>query len=307
MNIQERNQLLAERTTLERMLASIPQSSVIDRMSLEARKSRVEAALAAALSTSREPARARLTFRGKPIVGSHGVYAEFGAKAISAFADAVAAIGSSQTKALGTRGVIPNRDEYQLLITGTAQGSFGFELEEAPRDEKLFPEHSPLDEALEQTYRIMEASLGTDDELTEAIVDADPRAVDALRSFLKTLAEQDAMCNLEFRDDVFRFTDVGQVRRSLERLQQDNIHEEDKVFRGRFNGVLPNRRTFEFQVADSETIIFGKVGPDIEDAASINHVLSQEVSIHVHSKRAGSGRPKHTLLSWENVGPSTNP
>jgi hypothetical protein len=42
MNTQERNQLLAEKTSLERMIMSLPESSVIDRMSLQARKEKVE-------------------------------------------------------------------------------------------------------------------------------------------------------------------------------------------------------------------------------------------------------------------------
>lgn len=300
MNIQERHQLLAEKTSLDRMLAGLPESSVIDRLSLEARKAEVEEALAAAPAPAREPARARLTFRGKPIVGSHGMFAEFGAKAINAFADAVAAIGASQTTALGTRGALPNREEYQLLITGTALGSFGFELEEAPKDKTLFTELSLVDHAIKQTLRIMEASLGTDDELTEAITDADPRAVEALRGFLQTLADQEAVCALEFKEEVFRFADVGQVRRSEGRLRQDNIHEEEKSLSGHFLGVLPHRRTFEFQMADTEDIIAGKVGPGIEDAGSINHVLERPLLIQVHTKRAGTGRPKYTLLSYKN-------
>lgn len=299
MNIQERYQLLAEKTSLERMLASLPESSVIDRMSLEARKTEVEEALAAAPTPAREPVRARLTFRGKPIIGSHGMFAEFGAKAINAFADAVAAIGASQTTTLGTRGALPNREEYQLLITGTALGSFGFELEEAPGGETLFPELSLVDRAIEQTRRIMEASLGSDDELTEAIADADPRAVEALRGFLQTLADQEAVCTLEFKEEVFRFADVGQVRRSEGRLRQDNIHEEEKSLSGHFLGVLPHRRTFEFQMADTQDIIAGKVGPDIENAGSINQVLGQDITVQVHTKRAGTGRPKYTLLSYK--------
>lgn len=299
MNIQERHQLLAEKTSLERMLASLPESSVIDRMSLEARKAEVEEALAAAPVPAREPVRARLTFRGKPIIGSHGMFAEFGAKAINAFADAVAAIGASQTTALGTRGALPNREEYQLLITGTALGSFGFELEEAAKDETLFPEMPLVGHAIEQTRKIMEASLGSDDELTEAIADADPRAIDALRGFLHLLADREAVCALEFKKEVFRFADVGQVRRSESRLNQDNIHEENQSLFGRFLGVLPRRRTFEFQVADSGEIITGKVGNDIEDAAGINHVLERPLTIQVHTKRAGTGSPKYTLLSYD--------
>lgn len=301
MNIQERLQLLAEKTSLERMLASLPLSSVIDRMSLEARKAEVENALAAAPVPPREPVRARLTFRGKPIIGSHGMFAEFGAKAINAFADAVAAIGASQKTALGTRGALPNREEYQLLITGTALGSFGFELEEAPKDESLFPEVSLVDNAIDRTRKIMEASLGTDDELTEAIAEADPRAIDALRGFLLTLADQEAVCVLEFKEEVFRFADVGQVRRSEGRLRQDNIHEEEKPLSGQFLGVLPHRRTFEFQLSESEEIIAGKVGPNIEDAADINHSLERPLTIQVHTKSAGKGRPKYTLLSYEQL------
>lgn len=298
MNIQERKHLLAEISELNRLIEQTPETDAIDRMSLEARKSEVEEALAAAPVPSREPVRARLTFRGKPIIGSHGMFAKFGAKAINAFADAVAAIGASQTTALGTRGALPNREEYQLLITGTALGSFGFELEEVPKDETLFPEMSLIDHAIEKTRKIMEASLGTDDELTEAIAEADPRAVEALRGFLQTLADQEAVCALEFKEEVFRFADVGQVRRSEGRLRQDNIHEENRPLSGQFLGVLPHRRTFEFRVTTTQEIITGKVGPDIEDAAGINHVLERPLTIQVYTKCVGSGRPKYTLLSF---------
>ena len=306
MNVQYRNQLLAEKTSLDRMLATLSESSVIDRMSLEARKAEVEKALTAAPAPDREPVRARLTFRGKPVVGNHGVFAEFGAKAINAFTDAVAAIGANQSSALGTRGALPNRDEYQLLITDTAMGSFGFELEEAPSGDTLFPELSPVDHAINQTLRMMEASIGSDDELTEAIADADPRAVEALRAFMQTLANQEAICALEFKEEVFRFADVGQVRQSEGRLRQDNIHEQEQWLSGQFLGVLPQRRTFEFQVSESEEIITGKVGKEIEDAAGINHILEHSLTIQVHAKRAGSGLPKYTLLSYEQPETSEN-
>jgi len=297
MTSQDRNQLLAEKASLERMIANLPESSVIDRMSLEARKAAVEEALAAAPVPAHEPARVRLRFRGRPVVGSHGIFAEFGSKAVKAFVDAVAAIGASQDAALGARGAIPNREQFQLLITGTALGSFGFELEESPN---LLPDdYSQVYHAIAQTRRIMEASLGSDDELTEAIVDADPRAIEALRGFLQTLVENEAVCDLELKDDVFRFKDVNQVRRSVARLQQDNIHEEDRSLVGQFLGVLPHRRSFEFQVAEPQEIIVGKVGPSIEDASSINHVLGQNITIQVHTKRVGKGRPTYTLLNYE--------
>jgi len=54
MNIREKHQLLAEKTSLDRMLASLPESSVIDRMSLEARKAKVEKDLIDRETDSRE-------------------------------------------------------------------------------------------------------------------------------------------------------------------------------------------------------------------------------------------------------------
>jgi len=45
MDSQDRQQILAEKAALVEMIASLPQSSVIDRMSLEARKAKVEKAL----------------------------------------------------------------------------------------------------------------------------------------------------------------------------------------------------------------------------------------------------------------------
>lgn len=299
MNIQEYRQLQAERTALARLLDELPASSVIERMGLESRKKEVEGALASQPAPFREPVRAILTFRGKPIVGSHGVFAEFGAAAVNAFADAVSAIGASQIRPLGARGAIRSHDDYQLLITGTALGSFGFELEEAPKDnEVLFAEVSPVESAIEKAKAIMEASVGSDDELADAIFEVDPRALEALRAFLRTMVDQEAVCALDFKDQVFHFADVGQVRQSLDRLGQNNIHEDEKQIEGAFQGVLPKRRTFEFRIAATEEIISGKVGVGIPDASVINHILEQARTIRVHTTRVGNGRPRYVLLKF---------
>ncbi len=300
MNLYEYHELQAERAALEKLLSQLPADSVIERMGLEARKKEVEDALASQPAPTREPVRAKLTFRGKPIVGNHGMFAEFGAAAVYSFAEAVATIGASQVGPLGTRGAIPNRDDYRLLITGTALGSFGFDLEEAPRDNQLlFPELSPLGPAIELAKSILEASLGTDDELAEALSESDPRALDALRGFLKTIADHEAVCALEFKDKVFRFADVGQVRSSEQRLSRENIHEESLEILGIFQGVLPKHRSFEFLVTEIGEVIFGKVGPAITDAGQINHILEKPVKILVHTTRVGVGRPRYILLKYE--------
>jgi hypothetical protein len=300
MNRQEYRYLQSEQSALEEMLKEMPASRVIDRIGLESRKEEIEKELASQAGLAREPVRAKLTFSGKPIVGGHGIFVDFGAAAVNAFAEAVAAIGASQAGTLGARGKIPNRDEYRLLITGTALGSFGFELEEAPIDNVTpFSELSPVKSAIEQATSIMKASIGTDDELADAVAEADPRALEALRTFLKTMADKEAVCTIECEDDAFRFSDVGQIRRSESRLSRDNIHEEDRVILGKFQGVLPKRRTFEFLVDDIGEVITGKVGPEIEDAGEINRILDKHARIEVRAKRVGKGQPRYILFRYE--------
>ena len=128
---------------------------------------------------------------------------------------------------------------------GPVSAGFGFELEEVVRSDELpFSDESPLEEAITQAKSFLEATLGSDDDLAEAASGTDPRAVASLREFIKTLADQDALCALEFAGKEFRYSDVGQVRQSLDRLRQDNIRESEEIIDGIFQGVLPPLQLF---------------------------------------------------------------
>lgn len=163
-----------------------------------------------AASPPRKPARARLTFRGRPVLQNHGIFAEFGSAAVDKFADAIATIAASLEGPLGARGTLPNRESYRMLITGTALGSFGFELEEhVPAGQLSLPGLSPIEEAIDEARTMMEATLGTDDDLAEAASGTDRRAVAALRDFVKILADHEAVCAWESDGKVFRFCAHG--------------------------------------------------------------------------------------------------
>ena len=309
MNIQEYRQLQAERATLENLLKQLPASSVIERKGLEFRKKEVEETLASQPAPPRQPAQVRLTFRGRPILGTHGIFASFGAEAVKAFTDAVTAIGISQKKPLKSHGRLPNREDYRLLITDTALGSFGFELEEALHDKSFseaphadfFRGASPVESAIKQTMSILEATVGTDEMLTDAVSDADPRALELLRTFLKKMADQEAVCALESRDDVFHFSDVGQVRRSERRLSREHIDEKEQKFSGHFRGVLPTQRTFEFLNEAIGEVISGKVDSAIEDVDAITNILNRPATIRVRSRRVGTARRRYVLLAYEDT------
>ncbi len=89
MNQQDRMHLLAERKFLQERLAELPDSARIMRISTESRLRAIEERLAQEPVDEREPARVRLTFNGRPVIGSHGIFAEFGMKAVSNFTEAV--------------------------------------------------------------------------------------------------------------------------------------------------------------------------------------------------------------------------
>jgi hypothetical protein len=290
-------QLLGERTALQRMIESTPVDDVLDRGSLTARLEEIEYKLSEAKINESEPARARITFNGRPVIGSYGIFADFGTKIIGAFNEAVTSVAASLSGGLAAKGPIPNREQNQLLITNTALGSFGFDLEEYRAGQSSIDEKSALDLAIERTQSLLQGSIEADDELlADAASELDQRALDKVRTFISTLAENEAVCTLQYRNQIFRFSDVGQVRRSLERIGRDNLREDEQFLNGEFQGVLPRRRTFEFKIAGTDQVIVGKVAPIIEDVDLINKHLHQQVEIRAMVTRVGDGRPRYLLL-----------
>ena len=299
MTTQEYRRMLAEQTALQNLLDRLPSSSVIERRGLEFRKRKVDEILATRPRVLKEPAQVRLTFRGKPVAGSRGLSAEFGAAAVKAFAHAVAVVGASQNSSLKFRGAIPQKEKYGLLITGTALGSFGFELEETLGDGR-FPEISPVGPAVKRTISILEAAVGTDDEmLLDTVSDAHPRALGAIRTFLKTMAVQDATCALEFKGRTFRFSDVSEVRRGEKRLGTDNVLDEEQQMTGHFLGVLPAKRRFEFWNEGTGRVVPGRIDPALKDAGTINEVLNRPTRITVVARRVGNAGSRYVLLAYE--------
>ena len=295
MNRSDRQHLVAERTFLEARLAELPPTARLTRMSVNTQLKVLTQRLTE-VENEREPARVRLTFNGRPVIGTHGIFADFGMKAVNGFTDTVAIIAASLTSEgpLAQMGPIPNREQNQLLITGSALGSFGFELEEY-RGQAMLDGLSPVAQALERTQNLLKGTLGTDEELADSASETDLRALDKMRSFLNTLAENEAICTMEFQEKSVRFKDVGEVRTSLARLGQDNLQEEDAVLSGSFEGALPTGRTFEFRVQETKEVIRGKIAPALQNIGSLNDHRHEPTRIRVAITRVGKGRPRYVL------------
>lgn len=288
--------LASEVKELESILTAIPQENVIERIAFEERLASAKTILDS-LPTYQHREKARLTFRGRPVIGSHGIAADFGSKAAGVFADAFAAVVAGLNESLRYMGPIPDKAKNQLLITGTAIGSFGFEFELPAQQDDLFPESGKTEEALEMMQALLRVSAeGSDDEVTELVEAIHPRAVKKVAEFLGYLSQQQAWCGLEFKEQFFRYQNIEQLKISAERLQEENIHESDEEYTGEFQGVLPQSRTFEFKLLDQRGILKGKVDIAIDDPDLLNRDwLHKTVNLKLHVIQVGQGRPRFTL------------
>ncbi len=290
----------AEISFLDRMTKNGGLSS-LTRMSLQSRMNQVAATLRDPGRGAFAPAKAIVTYRGAPVRGVHGMVAEFGAAVTTKFSDAVAAIAASLSGVLNDFGPIPNKAQNQILITGTALGSFGFEFEEAPSAEAQLPLEgtTPVSQAFELVAELLEASTKSDEELSEPASRLGTRALGMVSEYLDKLIAYEAFCSVTTRDHVFAFSSVDQVRISRSRLSAENISEKGVDFTGQFLGAFPAERRFEFQTLDG-VVIHGRITAEIEDPSEINAHLNRTFTIKVNARTVGRGRPRYSIsaLPW---------
>jgi hypothetical protein len=229
------------------------------------------------------------------VVGQHGIVASFGMKAVNSFTDAITTIAASLSGPVAAMGPIPNREQNQLLITNVALGSFGFELEEHQPHALEVPTNVEL--AFERAADLLQGTVEEGDEhLADAASDLGDRALGSMRAFVAILAENDALCALAVKEKTFRFSDLGQVRRSVERLAQDNVHQDEQAFDVEFLGALPHRRTFEFRTPGSEEVLSGRSDPSVPALDPLNDNRHRVVRARFQVTRVGEGKPRYKLL-----------
>jgi hypothetical protein len=228
--------------------------------------------------------------------------ADFGVNATKAFTEAVSTMAASVVRPLAAMGPIPNREQNRLLITGTAVGSFGFELEEVGNAVADADGPSPVEIALEKTQKLLESTTAGDEQLADALLDIDPRAVDKVKGFLAVLADGEATCAFEQHGHRFAFSNIEQVTTSLDRLSADNIHEETMRMTGSLTGVLPNRRHFEFVRDGEQQPIFGTISPMVEEPGLLagGH-WGDRFDVEMTVTRVGNGRPRYVLVSARRI------
>lgn len=294
--------LLAEQNSLEQMIASASNPNSMSIRSLKVRLKQITDEINA-IDPLYLTKKAVITFRGKPVNGSKSISADFSAKALNGLTDMVASIVASANRILNHHGAIPNKNQHTLQITGVAVGSFGFELAlPAPQDDLIDGQKNDTADTLTHIQDLLQYGInGTDEQIGDMIDVLHPRAIAKVNDFLSIMRSQEALFALQFNDKLVRIDSDEQLRKLIERLSQDNIHESDEEYRGCFIGVLPKAHTFEFQNND-ESIIKGKISHQVLNPGDINHeYLDKPVTVKFHTTCFGSAKPKYELLDITHI------
>jgi hypothetical protein len=302
MNQNNYRHLLSEKTTLEQLITQAPATDFIGRMSLQSRLKNIQKQIDS-VEFERLTKKAIITFRGKPVDGSHGITAEFTGKAIESLNNMVASIVASQQNLLKYHGAIPNREQNALMITGTAVGSFGFEFELPSPTDDLFADRNGTENALSTFQQLVQYGIdGTDDQISDMLDNIHPRAIKKTTEFLEVLHSHQAVFAVQFEETITRINDDKQLQHIMERLSVDNIQESEESYEGKFLGVLPNTRTFEFRPNGYDILIKGKIDRSIENPEILNsEYLNRPLSVVFHVSQFGQAKPKYLLKDIESI------
>lgn len=197
-----------------------------------------------------------LFFGGRPVIGSHGILADFGTKAVLEFQNIVSSTFAAAEGALGARGPVPQRDRTHLLLTDVARGSFGFILQ--AEEEQLID--NPMKEVVTRAADLVFRVATPDQEAFEGIADqVDARVLGSLKAFFKVL--DDAGATLRIVEDEREFTlQRGDVSLARERTENASLEEFEEFVTGRLY-VLPAAKRFELHPEDEDRVIRGTITP----------------------------------------------
>jgi hypothetical protein len=268
--------LESEITALDRMIANSSDSNPLRKFNLQHRKEQVLSKLTAAQGGEPESSATRLTFKGPPVSLEEGIQADFAGAALKTFGDMTEVHGDP------------------LYIVGIARGSFGFQLASTSNA-------AAAGKQVRRAISVLGASVGSDQDLNEALSDLDRAAVAKIKSFVRVLSAHKTVCTVEHGDAKFSFHDMDQVKRSAKMLRSVDIEPEHHDIIGQFMGYLPLKREFEFLPQGETDTIRGKVDKKIRDAHQINNILNQEASIMVSIKQFPNRKPAYTVVDYQTI------
>lgn len=256
----ERQGLQADLSALNDLLETIPEFDYVGRMGIEDRRDEIVSRLHQ-LETEVEEnfAEVALYFGGDPVFGSRGISANFAGRAIEDFQDLVTKVwATDEGGSLSTHGPIRDVSTSRLHVTAILHGSFGFLLEELDgRGDPMF--ESALKQAASRATALVQTFIAERDDEFEEMIDTVPsRVFNALKDFMKTIRNNDAVFRL-VQGEVDFFVDESTIERAYRRAEAYDLSEDIIETEGELLGVLPIAGRFELKDRSGE-VLRGKVG-----------------------------------------------
>lgn len=240
----DEERLRSELAALEEVLRDLPERAVFERASMEDRRDEVLRLLNFIDRPTTTRANMMLFFGGSPVVESFGIRAGFAGGALDAFQKLVGAIS-------------PTAEATDLLVTATAPGSFGFQLEEQAAP---LLGATALAATLERTAQLVASLRKPAEERGE---DEGPAKVQrALSHFLRVLSENGASVRFVAKTFRFELTQKEVDAAALE-LAFDDVSQETNEYVGIFGGEFQFGRRFEFRT-DAGFDLHGKIARDLD-------------------------------------------
>lgn len=254
------------------------------------------------------PAGVALFFGGRPVVGSHGIHAEFSSKALDGFQKIVSQrFASEELGPLASKGRVPLKDNTHLLITDVVRGSFGFVLQAAAPDDATRAADTSLKAVVDKVACTISRVAAQDDMLfEETVAEIDERQKSSLSEFFKLLDTEGATLRMVEGERDFEL-DAAAVQRARRRVEQLQIVDHSQDFTGQVVGWTDFSAKFELRRHDTHEVIQGGVTIDALNKVTVEGIEPYHKHVRVTVKvrevtaRNRAVKTAYTLLSLEPI------
>lgn len=220
-----------------------------------------------------------LFFGGRPVVGSQGIKAAFGTRAVGQFQKLVSQqYATAENGPLSSRGRVPRSEDTQLLVTDVVRGSFGFVLQA----DGQASDDTSLKAAVDDVADTLSRMAAPDDVLfDEASAKVDNRQLGVLQEFFRLLDDEGATLRVVEGERDFELN-APAIQRARQRTEGLVIDERSETLEGEIIGWAEYSRRFELRLhADPRLVVTGLVSGDAMERTQSE--LPSPLHLHVRA------------------------
>ncbi|EMP4176908.1 MULTISPECIES: hypothetical protein [Klebsiella pneumoniae complex] len=275
--------LRAEVSSLDILINEKAEHDPVGAKQFKKRKNKLLEKLSTMEETTSPLASVGLFFGGNPVFGSKGIDSHFASSILDRFQSIVnKRYAFLENGSLSARGRVRNSNNAKLMITDVARGSFGFVLEETPK-ESLLEVDTELKHVVEDTTNILNKISSPDKEVFEEVFeDLDERTLNDVRAFYDELFN--ARATLKVVDDKTEYIlSQDKISAAKNRMERLRISEERVLdVMGRLY-IVPFEKRFELRTEGDGEPIRGRISKQFFDVHSrdLDDLLGKEWNAHL--------------------------